>query len=60
MPVMEACYKATNEQFAEIAAKDAHFKKALDSMNAFRREQLPWWQVAEYSFDTFMISTRKG
>ena len=23
MPVMEACYKATNEQFAEMAAKDA-------------------------------------
>jgi TRAP-type mannitol/chloroaromatic compound transport system substrate-binding protein len=29
-------------------------------MNAFRREQLPWWQIAEYAFDTFMISTRKG
>ena len=59
MPVMEACYKAAKEQFAEIAAKDAHFKKALESMNAFRREQLPWWQIAEYAFDTFMISTRK-
>jgi hypothetical protein len=29
-------------------------------MNAFRREQLPWWQVAEYAFDTFMISARKA
>jgi TRAP-type mannitol/chloroaromatic compound transport system substrate-binding protein len=60
VPVMDACYKATNELFAEIASKDPHFKKTLDSMNAFRREQLPWWQIAEYAFDTFMISTRKG
>jgi TRAP-type mannitol/chloroaromatic compound transport system substrate-binding protein len=60
IPVMDACYKAANELFAEIASKDPHFKRALDSMNAFRREQLPWWQIAEYAFDTFMISTRKG
>ena len=46
--------------YAEIAAKSPDFKKALDSMVAFRGEQLPWWQVAEYSFDTFMISTREA
>jgi TRAP-type mannitol/chloroaromatic compound transport system substrate-binding protein len=59
-PVMEACYKAANETFAEIAAKDPHFKKALDSTNAFRREVLPWWQIAEYAFDSFMLSTRRA
>ena len=25
---------------------------------AFRNDQYLWWQVAEYSFDTFMIRTR--
>ena len=34
------CYKAANEHYAELAAKDPHFRKALDSVNAFRKEQL--------------------
>ena len=36
-PVLEACLKATHEHFGELAAKDAHFKKAYDSVNTFRR-----------------------
>ena len=56
--VMEAFYRATNEHHAEQAAKDAHFKKALDSVNAFRKEQLSWLQIAEHSIDNFMVSTR--
>ena len=28
-PVLEACYKAANEYFAELAAKDAQFKRAF-------------------------------
>ena len=59
-PIMEACYKATNEHYAEQAAKDAHFKKALDSVNAFRKEQLRWLQIAEHAIDSFMLSTRGG
>jgi TRAP-type mannitol/chloroaromatic compound transport system substrate-binding protein len=56
--VLEACYKAAKEYFAEISGKNALFKKALDSINAFRAEQLPLWQVADYSFDSFMIAMR--
>jgi TRAP-type mannitol/chloroaromatic compound transport system substrate-binding protein len=54
-PVMEACFKATNEVNAETAASNAEFKKLIDSINAFRGEQYLWWQVAEYSYDSFMI-----
>jgi TRAP-type mannitol/chloroaromatic compound transport system substrate-binding protein len=56
--VMDAFYKATNEHHAELAAKDAHFKKAYDSVNAFRKERLGWLQIAEHSFDSFLLSTR--
>ena len=56
--VMEASYKSANEIYAEIAATNAHFKKMLDSLTAFRSDEYLWWQVAEYSFDTFMIRTR--
>jgi TRAP-type mannitol/chloroaromatic compound transport system substrate-binding protein len=27
-------------------------------MRAFRNEEYLWWQIAEYSFDTFMIRAR--
>ena len=29
-PVMEACYRAANEYYAELAAKEPGFKRALD------------------------------
>jgi TRAP-type mannitol/chloroaromatic compound transport system substrate-binding protein len=58
LPVMEAALKAANEYYAETAAKNADFKRALDSMVAFRGENLLWWQIAEYSYDTFMVRTR--
>ncbi len=58
LPVMEAALKAANEYYAETAAKNADFKRAHDSMVAFRGENLLWWQIAEYSYDTFMVRTR--
>jgi TRAP-type mannitol/chloroaromatic compound transport system substrate-binding protein len=57
-PIMEACLKASNEVNAETAATNADFKKVLTSMQAFRNEGYFWWQVAEYSYDTFMIRSR--
>jgi len=57
-PIMEACLKAANEVYTETSAKNPAFKKVYDNMVAFRNEEYLWWQVAEYSFDTFMIRTR--
>ena len=56
--VLEACLKATNELWAEISAKNADFKKTIDAMQAYRSDQYLWWQVAEYTFDSFMIRSR--
>jgi TRAP-type mannitol/chloroaromatic compound transport system substrate-binding protein len=56
--ILEACLKASNEVNAETAARNADFKKVLESMQAFRNEGYFWWQVAEYSYDTFMIRSR--
>jgi TRAP-type mannitol/chloroaromatic compound transport system substrate-binding protein len=50
--VLEACRKATSEYLDELAVKSAHFRKGRDSLNAFRNEQQPWWQVAEQAFDS--------
>ncbi|HZT47912.1 MAG TPA: ABC transporter substrate-binding protein [Hyphomicrobiaceae bacterium] len=56
--VMEACYKATVEHHAELAAKDAGFRRALESANSFRKEQLAWWQIAEHAYDGIMLANR--
>jgi TRAP-type mannitol/chloroaromatic compound transport system substrate-binding protein len=57
-PVMEACYKAANEIYAETSAANPDFKKIYDSLVPFRNDEYLWWQVAEYSYDTFMIRAR--
>jgi TRAP-type mannitol/chloroaromatic compound transport system substrate-binding protein len=57
-PVMEAAYKAATEVYAEISASNPDFKKVYESMVAFRGEEYLWWQVAEYTYDTFMIRAR--
>ena len=56
--IMEAGHKAAFELYNEIAATNAGFKAALDSMNAIRNDQLVWWQIAEYAFDSFNIRAR--
>src|ERR687893_1415554 len=53
--ILEAAFKASNELYDEISAKNADFKKVYDSMRAFRNEEYLWFQVAEYTFDNFMI-----
>jgi len=57
-PIMEASLKAANEVYAETSAANADFKKIWDSITAYRSDQYLWWQVAEHTYDSFMIRTR--
>jgi TRAP-type mannitol/chloroaromatic compound transport system substrate-binding protein len=52
--VLEACYNAAVELYAETTAKNAKFKKVFDSWKAFRNDQVLWFRVAEGTFDSFM------
>ncbi|WP_298960239.1 ABC transporter substrate-binding protein [uncultured Methylobacterium sp.] len=56
--VMEAALKAANEIYAELSAKNSDFKRVYDSLKAFRNEEYLWFQVAEYTYDNFMIRAR--
>ncbi len=56
--IMEAAYKASNEYYAEICAKNENFKKIYEHMKAFRNDEYMWFQVAEYPYDNFMIRQR--
>ena len=53
--VMEACFNAAKETYAEIGATNAPFKKIHDSMMAYRADAYLWQQVSENTFDTFMM-----
>ena len=57
-PVLEACHRASIDYYAELSSKDASFKRAYDSINAFRKDRLHWWQISEHAFDGFIISAR--
>jgi TRAP-type mannitol/chloroaromatic compound transport system substrate-binding protein len=57
-PIMDASLAAAKELYVEIAGRSPDFKKALDSASAFRSTQLDWWQVAELTYDSFMVRNR--
>lgn len=57
-PVMEACLGAALDLYHEVSASNPEFKKVYEAMIAFRGDQYLWWQVAEYTYDTFLIRNR--
>jgi TRAP-type mannitol/chloroaromatic compound transport system substrate-binding protein len=58
--VLEVCYQATNDLYTQLSRQNARFKAVADSYLAFRSDEYLWWQVAEYSFDNFMIRERRA
>jgi len=54
--VMEAAYKAANETYEEIMAKNADFKKIYTDYAKFRDMENSWHRLAEGSFSNFMYS----
>jgi TRAP-type mannitol/chloroaromatic compound transport system substrate-binding protein len=53
--VLDACYKASNDVYAELCATNADFKKAYDAMTALRAEGYLWHQLSEHTSDTYMM-----
>jgi TRAP-type mannitol/chloroaromatic compound transport system substrate-binding protein len=53
--IMEACFKAAKELHSEIAATNESFKKIYDAMTNYTNNGYQWFQVAELSYDSFMI-----
>ncbi len=54
-PVLDACFDAANAVYAELSAKNADFKKVYEAMTAVRAEEYLWFQLAEYTSDTYMM-----
>jgi TRAP-type mannitol/chloroaromatic compound transport system substrate-binding protein len=53
--IMEAAFKAANAFYDDLAGKDPDFNAMWTPYKAFRDEEYFWFQVAEYSYDSFMI-----
>jgi TRAP-type mannitol/chloroaromatic compound transport system substrate-binding protein len=51
---MAAAFKAANELYGELSAKNANWKKVYADYAAFRNEQVLWFKFAEGGFDRFM------
>ena len=56
--VMEAALKNANEVYGEIAGRNPDFRRVYEAMRSFRNEEYLWFQVAEYTYDNFMIRAR--
>ncbi len=54
-PVLDACFKAANEVYADISAKNADFKTIYENMKAFRADAYLWQQVSEQAYDGYMM-----
>ena len=54
-PIMEASYKASMELYAETSAKNAKFKTIYEPYRKFLEAEYEWFQVAESTYDNFMI-----
>ena len=52
-PVMDACYKATQETLDELSAKSADFKNIYESWKKFVADSNLWFRLAEQGLDSF-------
>ena len=58
--IMEASYKAAMELHGEISKENAAFKKVNDSLMDWTKSGYQWFQVAELTYDSFMVRHSRG
>jgi TRAP-type mannitol/chloroaromatic compound transport system substrate-binding protein len=54
LDVLNACFAAAQEVYAETTAKNENFKKIYDAIVAYRAEADLWFQYTEGTFDQYM------
>lgn len=58
--IMQQSFNMAGEMYAEFSAASPDFKKIYDSQMAYRSQAYLWFQVAEYSYDTFMMTQQRA
>jgi TRAP-type mannitol/chloroaromatic compound transport system substrate-binding protein len=57
-PVMDAAFKAANDLYADLSAKNQNWKKVYEDWVKFRNDEVLWFRVCEREFDSFMASQK--
>ena len=57
--ILDACYKAAQEFYAETSAKNEKFKKVYEPWKKFLEEEHQWFRVQEQNFDNYMLSKKQ-
>ena len=52
--VIDELSKAAHTVCADLAAKNASFRKVHESYNAALKDQYFWWQISELNYDATM------
>ncbi|HEY8594817.1 MAG TPA: TRAP transporter substrate-binding protein [Devosiaceae bacterium] len=58
--IMAAAYEAAKAVYADISASNPAFKKIYDHQLAFKKDEYLWAQVAEYTYDAFMMVQQRN
>lgn len=58
--ILEACFKASQELYAELSEKSPHFKHVYANWSKFRHEAHLWFSINETGMDTFMQAAVGG
>ncbi|MCZ2105055.1 MAG: ABC transporter substrate-binding protein, partial [Burkholderiales bacterium] len=56
--IVQAGFNAAQEVYAEHSAKDPQFKKIIDDLRAFQRDQILWNRISELVFTQDMASLK--
>jgi len=56
--ILDACYKATQEFYGELTAKNAKFKAVYDPWKKFLDDEHQWFRVQEQQFDNYMLAQK--
>ena len=57
-PIIDAAFKASQDVYAELNAKNPNWKKVYDDWSKFRADQVLWFRLTEREFDNFMAAQK--
>ena len=58
--IMDASFGAANQTYAEFSATNPDFKKIYEAIKAARNEGFLWEQVADGSYDNYMMAKQRA
>src|SRR5881392_1445770 len=58
--ILDACYKATQEVYAEYSANNPKWKAIYEPWRKFLDDEHQWFRVVEQPFDNYMLSVKKS